>query len=185
MLASLKINLIIATIIALISITIFYFIHPAIKIFFIPAMVIAYFFYLTKSYGREINTNSLLPVYLICIAIQLLHFTEEFIYGFHERLPDLMIGIPAEETNLFVSFNMIAYSFFILAAVGIYKKIEFLMIIVWFFAIAAVVFNVIGHLVYALRVGGYFPGLYTSLAYWVIGPVLLKRMFEVTQKKHL
>ncbi|MFN2458012.1 MAG: HXXEE domain-containing protein [Chitinophagaceae bacterium] len=173
-------NLFIVTLIAIIAISIFYIIHPAIRIFFIPAMIIAYIFYIIKSHNKE-NKHPNFTCYLLCIAIQLLHFTEEFIFGFNKRLPELMLGIPPQHPNLFVSFNMVAYSLFVLGAIGIYKKIKFMMIIVWFFAIAGVVFNVIGHMLYAIRVEGYFPGLYASFMYWIAGPILLSRMLAVKQ----
>jgi hypothetical protein len=51
------------------------------------------------------------------------------------------------------------------------------MIIVWFFAIGGVIGNAIWHPLLSLRVGGYFPGLYTSFAYLIVGPILLKRLW--------
>lgn len=73
---------------------------------------------------------------------------------------------------------MIAYGLFLLAGVGLYKRMKFPMIIVWFFAIAFFA-NSIWHLLLTFRVGGYFPGLYTSLPGWILGPMLLKRLWAV------
>jgi hypothetical protein len=79
---------------------------------------------------------------------------------------------------VFVAFNMVAYSLFILAGLGMYKGVRWSMIIVWFFVFAGVIGNAIWHPLMALRVGGYFPGLYTSFAYLIIGPILWQRLRE-------
>ncbi|MDP9004824.1 MAG: HXXEE domain-containing protein, partial [Verrucomicrobiota bacterium] len=116
------------------------------------------------------------PIYLIALALQCLHFTEEYVSGFQDRVTELMASMPPFNVNVFVAFNMIAYCLFLLAGVGMYKGLKFPMIIVWFFAIGGVACNAIWHPLFALKVGGYFPGLYTSLAYWVVGPILLRRL---------
>ena len=123
------------------------------------------------------RVERVLPVYLLALAIQFLHFTEEYVYGFHERVTEIMAGMPPFNVNVFVAFNMIAYSLFLLAGLAMYKGMKFPMIIVWFFAIV-VLGNAIWHLLLTLRVGGYFPGLYTSFAGWILGPILLKRLWE-------
>lgn len=45
-----------------------------------------------------------------------------------------------------------------------------------FFAVYGVVGNAITHTAWTLLKGGYFPGLVTSLGYWVLGPLLLARL---------
>jgi hypothetical protein len=87
-----------------------------------------------------------------------------------------MSGMPPFNTNVFVTFNMVAYSLFILGALGIYKGVKWPMIIVWFFTFGGVIGNSIWHPLLALKVGGYFPGLYTWFAYLIVGPILLKRL---------
>ncbi len=57
------------------------------------------------------------------------------------------------------------------------------MIIVWFFAIC-VLGNAIWHLLLTLKVGGYFPGLYTSFAGWILGPILLQRLWSRDSVAH-
>jgi Protein of unknown function with HXXEE motif len=172
-------NLIVPTAIAIIAITIFIFVHPGMRLLFLPAMVAAYVCYLLTSYNRTPKPERILPIYLLALAIQFLHFAEEYVYGFYYRVAGLVDGMPPINTNLFVTFNMIAYCFFILGGLGLYKKVKFSMILVWFFAIAGVIGNAIWHPLFAVKVGGYFPGLYTSFAYWIVGPILLKRLWEV------
>lgn len=171
-------NLIIPSVIAIIGTVIFFLIHPAQKFIFVPAMIVAFVCYLLTSYREMPKAERVLPIYLIALAIQFLHFTEEYVYGFHLRITELMAGMPPFNVNVFVAFNMIAYCLFLLAGFGMYKGVKFPMIIVWFFVIGGVVGNAVWHPLMSLRVGGYFPGLVTSFAYWIVGPILLKRLWE-------
>ena len=171
------INLIVPSVIAIISIVIFFLVHPSQRLSFVPAMVVAFVCYLRTSYREMPKVERVLPIYLIALAIQFLHFTEEYVYGFHLRVTEIMAGMPPFNINVFVAFNMIAYCLFLLGGLGMYKGIKFSMIIVWFFVIVFLG-NAIWHSLLALRVGGYFPGLYTSFAGWILGPILLKRLRE-------
>lgn len=171
-------NLVVPAVIAILAIVIFFLVHPAQKFVFVPAMVVAFFCYLFTSYREMPNVERALPIYLVALSIQFLHFTEEYIYGFHVRVTEIMDGFPPFDANVFVAFNMIAYCLFLLAAVGMYKGMKFPMIIVWFFVFGGAVGNAIWHPLLALRVGGYFPGLYTSFAYWIVAPILMKRLWS-------
>lgn len=169
-------NLIVPSLIAIISIVIFFLVHPAQRFSFAPAMVVALVCYLRTSYREMPKVERVLPIYVAALALQFLHFTEEYVYGFDQRVTEIMAGMPPFNINVFVAFNMIAYCLFLLAGLGMYKGIKFPMIIVWFFAIAFLG-NAIWHLLLTLRVGGYFPGLYTSLPYWILGPILLRLLW--------
>lgn len=170
-------NLIVPSGIAIAAIVIFFLVHPAQKFVFVPVMVAAFICYLQTSYREMPKPETALPIYLIALAIQFLHFTEEYIYGFQTRVTEIMAGMPPFDENVFVAFNMIAYCLFLLAAVGMYKGMKFPMIIVWFFVFGGAIGNAIWHPLLALRVGGYFPGLYTSFLYWIVGPILLRRLW--------
>jgi Protein of unknown function with HXXEE motif len=177
MTADKTLNLIVPAVITITAIVIFFLVHPAQRLSFAPAIVAAFFCYLLTSYRQMPKVDRVLPIYLLALAIQFLHFTEEYIYGFQFRLTEIMSGMPPFKTNVFVAFNMIAYCLFLLAGLGMYKGIKFAMIIVWFFVIGGVLGNAIWHPLLALRVGGYFPGLYTSFAYWILGPILVRRLW--------
>jgi hypothetical protein len=177
-------NLIAPTVFAIAAIVIFCLVHPAQKFFFVPAMIVAFVCYLLTSYRAMPNPDRVLPIYLIALAIQFLHFTEEYVYGFHLRVTEIMAAMPPFDANVFVAFNMIAYCLFLLGGVGMYRGIKFPMIIVWFFTIAATLGNAVLHLLLALRVGGYFPGLITSFAYWIVGPILFMRLWKRESVAH-
>jgi uncharacterized protein with HXXEE motif len=170
-------NLLVPAAIALTAIVIFFIVHPAQRYSFVPAMVVAFICYWRTSYREMPSAERVLPIYLIALSLQFLHFTEEYVYGFHLRITEIMTGMPPFDTNVFVAFNMIAYSLFLLGGLGMYKGMRWPMVIVWFFAIAFIG-NAIWHLLLTLRVGGYFPGLITSFAYWIVGPILLIRLSE-------
>ncbi|HKO96512.1 MAG TPA: HXXEE domain-containing protein [Pyrinomonadaceae bacterium] len=170
-------NLVVPAVIAIIAIAIFVLVHPAPRLSFVPAMLVAFVCYLRTSYREMPRAERVLPIYLTALAIQFLHFSEEYVYGFPQRVPEIMAGMPPFDVNVFVAFNMIAYCLFLLAGLGMYKGVKFPMVIVWFFAIV-VLGNAIWHLLLTFRVGGYFPGLYTSFAGWILGPVLLRRLWE-------
>lgn len=169
-------NLAVPSVIAITGIVIFALVHPAQKFSFIPAMAVAFVCYIRTSYRTMPNADKVLPIYLVALALQFLHFTEEYIYGFHYRVTEIAAGMPPFDVNVFVAFNMIAYCLFLLGGLGMYKGIKFPMIIVWFFAIC-VLGNAIWHLLLTLKIGGYFPGLFTSFAGWILGPILLKRLW--------
>lgn len=170
-------NIVVPAVIAIIAIAIFFLVHPAQRLTFVPVMLMAFVCYLRTSYRSMPSTERVLPLYLIALAIQFLHFTEEYIYGFHQRVTEITPGMPPFDVHVFVAFNMIAYCLFLLAALGMYKGMKFPMVIVWFFALA-VLGNAIWHSLLALKVGGYFPGLYTSFSGWILGPLLLRRLWE-------
>ena len=72
-------------------------------------MVAAFVCYLRTSYRVMPNSERILPVYLVALAVQFLHFTEEYVYGFHFRVAEIMAGMPPFDVTVFVAFNMIAY----------------------------------------------------------------------------
>ena len=127
--------------------------------------------------------ENILPLYLLALSIQMLHFTEEYLTGFVVELPKLFNQEPYPE-DFWLVFNMAAYSFFIMGAVVLYKKIKELAVIPLFFILVGVVLNPIAHLGLSIYTGAYFPGLYTSilyffLAYFIIREVLADQREEV------
>ncbi|MCC2321124.1 hypothetical protein [Cellulomonas xiejunii] len=118
-----------------------------------------------------------LPVYAVALGWQLLHFAEEFQTGFWHRFPALYGGAPYEPAT-FVWFNMASYVLFGAAtAVAVGRGRGAVLMPSLFFVVYGTLGNAITHLVWAVMVGGYFPGLVTACGYLVIGPVLLRRMW--------
>jgi hypothetical protein len=114
-----------------------------------------------------------LPVYFLALAMQFLHFTEEFTTGFAERFPHLYGG-EAYSPSLFVGINMISYALFVLSALAVFfLGVRRALTPALFFVVYGVMGNAIAHLAWSIMTGGYFPGLFTSLVYWALGPWLL------------
>ena len=142
---------------------------------FIPGIIISYLIYLKTFYYYSHQSDKLLTLYLLALAIQLIHFTEEYLTGFTTALPKLLGSVPYP-VDYWLTFNMVAYALFILGGIVLYKRIKEYMIIPLFFILFGVLFNGIAHVLLSIYVKGYFPGLYTALIYLVLGPVMLLRI---------
>src|SRR5690606_14717716 len=68
------------------------------------------------------------------------------------------------------------YAVFLLTPlVAVFAGVRPLMMPALFFITYGVGGNAVAHLMWTVVGGQYFPGLYTSLAYWILAPVLLRR----------
>ena len=169
--------------IAVIAILIFYLVSlkmPVVSIF-IPGVIAAFIVYYHTYYRHTAEPTTVLPLYLVCLAIQCLHFAEEYIGNFTTVLPN-QIGQDAYDLKYWLIFNMAAYSVFILGAVVIYKKKTAFMIIPIFFILIGVLFNPLGHIALSVYMGDYFPGLYSALLYLIVGPILIRRIWLATKR---
>ena len=117
-----------------------------------------------------------LPVFMGLLAIQFLHFGEEFATGFASAFPVLYGGVPYSPT-LFVIFNMVAYFVFTVACLIAFGSGRWFMLVpALFFIIYGAIGNAIAHSWWSLYLGAYFPGLITAQAYWLAGPFVLSRV---------
>ena len=129
-----------------------------------------------KSSAEEMDR--MLGLYLIGIAFQCLHFTEEFATGFYVRLPEFL-GFVRWSSEFFVVLNLAWIAIWLVAAVGLKHGMRAAFFPVWFFAIGMVA-NAIGHPLLCFATGGYFPGLLTSPFVGIIGAILLSRLWKLT-----
>jgi hypothetical protein len=107
------------------------------------------------------------------LLLQLVHMFEEWSAGFPERLP-AALGLAPWPSWFFPAFNAAWIAAWIIAIVsgasGYLARAA-----LWFLAIAAIV-NAIAHPILAIRVGAYFPGLYTAPLLGVAGIWLAMRL---------
>jgi hypothetical protein len=116
------------------------------------------------------------------LAWQCLHFTEEFLANFAVLFPKIYNGQPYSD-DTFLSFNMLSYFVFIMAPIMVYfKGIKFLFLPTLFFIVYGAMGNAIAHLWWTLVEGHYFPGFFTALGYWFLGPILLKMVLKSSMK---
>jgi hypothetical protein len=124
--------------------------------------------------GRERTAR----LFLVGLAGQCLHFTEEFVTRFPDRFPPLL-GLSAWSESFFVVFNLTWLCIWILSAIGLQRGYWFALFPVWFFAIGSIL-NGIAHPLLAILVRGYFPGLITSPLVGVLGLLLWLRLQALT-----
>ncbi|GAA2298400.1 hypothetical protein GCM10010149_53930 [Nonomuraea roseoviolacea subsp. roseoviolacea] len=173
-----------AGVVAAALIALFAYLSPGLALWltFIPAMVIAYGCHLATTNRRLPDASRVLPIYLVGLAWQFLHFGEEFMNGFNRRWPTEVFGAQAMSLPMFVWINMISYAAFAMGALAIYRGWRVPLLIAWFFAIMGAMGNAIGHPIYDLVSGDLgFPGIVTSLGYWVIGPILVHRLWTASR----
>jgi hypothetical protein len=145
---------------------------------FVPGLVVTWgIFAWMQAKGLSLPAaGSAYPLYFGALAWQFIHFTEEFITGFRVAFPPLFHA-PAYSAELFVGINMFSYFAFTLAFILVFAKgLKFLYIPVLFFAVYGAVGNAIAHVLWVAWEHAYFPGFYTALLYWIIGPALLVRL---------
>lgn len=175
-------HILIPLFIAIAMIAIFWIVSSTISsvIVFIPGVIVSYILYLNTFYKNTPSPERILPIYLLALAIQFIHFTEEYLTDFTIEVPKLL-GQEEYPMDYWLVFNMVAYSVFIIGGIILFKQIKELMIIPLFFILVGVLLNSFGHIMIAIYVGGYFSGLYSALIYVLIGPILMKRVFDETK----
>ncbi len=168
---------IIGTIIAVILICLWIYLSSGLSLIatFIPGMAFAWILY-SILYFKKIEIPDImkfLPLYLLTLGVQFIHFTEEFIMNFKELFPALYGGSPYTN-NLFVSFNMVSYFIFIVSPLLVYyKKLRFMLLPMLFFIVYGALGNAISHTWWSIYLKGYFPGFFTALIYWILAPILI------------
>lgn len=173
-------DLAIAAAIAALLALLFAWLSPGIALLvtFVPGLAVAWglMAYLKKRAWQMPAFARVIPVYLITISVQFLHFTEEFGTGFQTRFGPVYGG-GAIPDWLFVLINMASYAVFLLAPLGVWVLgRRFLLLPMLFFVIYGALGNAIAHSMWGLLARGYFPGLFTAQLYWVLGPLVLHRM---------
>lgn len=142
-------------------------------------MVVAYLLWIAGRWNN--NPAAVLPAYLLAIAVQCLHLTEEFVTGFQRRFPKL-IGAEWSDAR-FLTFNLLWLAVFVLAAFGVSRRVRLAYLAVLFFALAGGVANGAGHLLLCLTQGGYFPGAATAPLCLLLGVTLLTRLFKTRTRQ--
>jgi hypothetical protein len=130
---------------------------PAI-IFLSGGLVVSYGVWIAARWNND--AAAVLPTYLLAIAVQCLHFTEEYVTGLQHQFPELF-GIHWSDAR-FVTFNMLWLAAFVLAGLGVYRRVPLAYLVVLFLALIGGVGNGVSHLILSAMSRGYFPGLITA-----------------------
>jgi Protein of unknown function with HXXEE motif len=136
-------------------------------------LVVAYVVWVAARWSND--AAAVLPAYLLAIAVQCLHFTEEYVTGFQHQFPRLF-GDDWSDAR-FVTFNMLWLAAFVLAGLGVYRRVQLAYLVVLFLALIGGVGNGVSHLVLSAAYRRYFPGLVTAPFCLIVGIALLVRLF--------
>jgi hypothetical protein len=117
-------------------------------------------------------------VYLAAIGSQAAHFAEELSNGFYLRFPE-QLGLSPWSPNAFIILNGFWLVVWVVSLLGLRRYFRVAAFPAWFLALAGIV-NGVAHPLLALRVGGYFPGLFTSPLVFVAGLLLLRELNRAT-----
>jgi len=139
-------------------------------------LVVAYVVWVAARWHND--AAAVLPIYLLAVAVQCLHFTEEYLTGFQRQFPKLF-GDNWSDAR-FVTFNMLWLATFVLAGLGVYRRVQLAYLVVLFLALVGGVGNGASHLVLSVAYGRYFPGLITAPCCLLAGIALLARLFAKT-----
>jgi hypothetical protein len=129
----------------------------------------------------ENKSGQAAAAYALAVAtvIQAIHFSEEALTGFPQRLGELL-GLPAMPMSFFLTFNLAWLAIWIASVPGLRSGRGVAFFAAWFLAIAGVL-NAIAHPLLAVTAGGYFPGLVTSPVIGAAGVMLWRRLREATE----
>ena len=113
---------------------------------------------------------------LAVLAVQVLHFSEEYLAEFYRLFPE-RLGLAPWTAEFFVIFNLTWLVAWLLGvwAARTYRATIYAAVVLWFLAIAAVG-NGIAHPILALLARGYFPGLITAPVLGIAGLILVRRL---------
>ena len=140
---------------------------------FIPVALITFLVYLATFHKKMPLPEKILPLYLIALGVQMLHFAEEYLNGFVVEFPQVF-SQEAYPEAYWVVFNMAAYAFFLVGGIVLFKQIKELSVIPLFFILVGVILNPLAHLALTVYNGAYFPGVYTSIIYLFLAPFIIK-----------
>ena len=119
--------------------------------------------------------------FLAGLAVQCLHFGEEFLAGFHQRFPPLF-GLAAWSPGFFVAFNLFWIAVWLLSLAALRQGRRLALWPISFYVLAMLL-NGVAHPVLAAMEGGYFPGLLTAPLAAAMGVWVGARLLASTRSR--
>lgn len=150
----------------------------SLRVTFVPGVAFAWlaFVWLHMKRVPLPSADRVVPIFFTVLSIQFLHFAEEYRTGFNAAFPSMYGGEPFP-LPMFVTFNMGSYAVFAISCLlVVYTSARPMLMPALFFAVYGAIGNAVSHTWWVILTGGYFPGFWTALAYWIAGPWLLFRL---------
>jgi Protein of unknown function with HXXEE motif len=126
--------------------------------------------------GRLHPRPQTLPIFVVAIAVLLVHVGEEYATGFQRAFPGLL-GYAWSDTR-FLAYNLAWIAVFAAAVLGLRHHVALAGLAVGFCAIGAGVANGVGHVALAAARWDYFPGLLTAPLCFAAGVALLRSIWR-------
>ncbi len=150
-------------------------------IIFAVATASAFIGWLLTTYRHPVESRGVITLFLIAVAIQLIHMGEEVLARFPETFTELV-----NATNHYTEGEFLAVSVFgmtsllIFAAVAMSHKIPIITpmanYFAWMYALGLGLTNAIAHFVLPILAGGYFPGLITAPVHLIMSVIMIRAL---------
>ncbi len=137
--------------------------------------------WLLTTYRNPVESRGVISLFLIAVAIQLIHMGEEVFARFPETFTEMV-----NATNEYTEGEFLAVSVFgmtsllIFAAVGMSHRIPIITpmanYFAWMYALGLGLTNTIAHFVLPIVVGGYFHGLITAPVHLIMSVILIRAL---------
>lgn len=139
------------------------------------ALAIAFAMWVGGGWAANAGERAVVRRYAAGLVAFALHFTEEYVTGFHRALPRL-VGYEWTSAQ-FVAFNASWFAVFVISLFGVRRGVRLAYLPLFFFAVGGGLLNGIGHVALALMRGGYFPGLVTAPLMFAAGVAILRASY--------
>lgn len=122
------------------------------------------------------NASRIVPIACLVLALQLIHFTEEYAGRLHYRLPQFW-GLEAWSDRFFLAFNLSWIAVWALSILALARGRTSLasLAVLWFLALAGCA-NGLAHPALSLATGEVFPGLFSSIPLGLAGLALCRAL---------
>jgi Protein of unknown function with HXXEE motif len=159
-------------------------IGPAFALIVGGSAIIAFFVWLLTTYRHPVDGRKILPLYILAVAMQFIHMTEEFVAGFPQQFSALTGANLSPDT--FVLVAVLGFgTVYMLAGLGLVRQNPIANYVLWFFLIGpAGLVNTVAHFTFPLLIRHpYFPGLITVLLPTIAGTTLAWRVIKDSRQQ--
>jgi hypothetical protein len=137
---------------------------------------LSYVAWIATYYRQPRARKRLLLLYALATSVQCLHLIEEYVGSFHEEFPKIWGYEWGREE--FLTFHLIGIAIFIVAGVGLTRRIRLSYLFVWILALVGGLGNGLLHLLATLVRLEYFPGAATAVTHLLVGLLLLRELLS-------